>query len=112
MVIFEPRMRFRSAGAVQVGRPQAEQLLSLETGRAGRPSVAGEQAHHGHEGLALARTALADHAQAFAGGDRQGHAADGLDEAVMGLETDPQVVDRQYGSGHGTTHSGGQAGRP
>ena len=61
MVIFEPRMRF------SVARLQAQQLLAARTGpsRVARP-LRGQQAHDGHEGLALARAALADDAQALA----------------------------------------------
>ena len=72
----------------------ADQLLAGVGGRAGADDVlGGEQAHDraGQHGLAGAR--LADDAERLAPLEAEGDAVDGLDDARLGVEVRPEVVD-------------------
>ena len=54
------------------------------------PVVQAQDAEAGH---ALAGAGLADDAERLAALQREGQAVDGLDQAVVGREVDPQVAD-------------------
>lgn len=68
-------------------------VLALEAGGPFGPGIGREQAHRGHEGLTLARPALARHADASARADDQGNVLHRLDDTVDSAEADLQAVD-------------------
>jgi hypothetical protein len=99
--VLEDHRHLRAADAVQRPRPQAQELGPQELRRARGAAVGRQEAHHGHEGLALAGAAFADDPEGLAARDGEGDAADGVDDPVVGGEVDPQVLDRKNRFGQG-----------
>ncbi len=95
--VLEDHGHLRAADAVEVPRLQPKQLLPVQLRRSRSPAVAGQQPHHRQEGLALARPALADHAQRLAALDIQRDAAHGADHAIVGVEIDGEVLQGKDG---------------
>jgi hypothetical protein len=104
--VLEDHGHLRPAQPVQRLGLEPEQLLAVEPGRAGGHAVVGQKPHDGHEGLALAGAALADHAQALAGHDVQADPAHGGNDPVGGGEVHLQVVEGQDRLGGQETGSG------
>jgi hypothetical protein len=75
-------------GGDQVQAVQGRAAADDRVGPAGQP-------HQGHARDGLARAGLTDDRHDLAGGDAEGDRLDGLDEAVLGAEGDPEIVDLQ-----------------
>ena len=88
--------RHDSASKRQVTLLQAEHLAVTEPDRAGYDGVVRRQPEGGQEGLALARTAFADNAEALALVEGERHAPHGFDVAVRRVEGDAEIGDLQY----------------
>ena len=83
-----------AAQPAQVGVGRLEQVLAVELDRAGDAGVArARQAHHRQRRDGLAGAGLADDAERLAAVDRVGDPVDGLDDAVVRVEVDPEVLD-------------------
>jgi hypothetical protein len=93
--ILEDHRHLRAADVVELADFEAQQLLALELRRAAGPAVGGQEAHDRHEGLALAGAAFAHHPQALAASHAERDAAHRVHHAVMGLETDGEILDRE-----------------
>ncbi len=89
----------RQPVAAQVGQGrlvERQQVAAFEGHAAGdMRSGPRQQAHDRQRRHALAAAGLADHAQGFAGIDREGHAVDRLRRTLVGAELHAQIVDRQ-----------------
>ena len=85
----------RAADLVELLPREALQLLPIEPERALDLAIGRREAHHGEHGLALARAAFADEAEAFAGRDVEGQRLHSLDPAVRRLERNAEVPNRK-----------------
>ena len=101
-----------AADLIELGRSQSQDLLALEADRSGRLAIGRQQSHGRHEGLALARAALTDHAQTFALRYGEANPLHGLDLAVKGLEADLEIINREDGLFGGGRRRGGQSRNP
>src|SRR5674536_242848 len=72
---------------------ETDQLLPAEAHRAGDPGRLRQQAYDGETGDRLAGAGLADDAEYLARAQGVAHAANGVDDAVVGREVDGQVSD-------------------
>ena len=87
----------RAADLVELLTRKTGKLAALELDRALDNTVGRGEAHGGQHRLALARSAFADKAKAFASRNAEGQLLHGLDAAVLRLERDGEVADIKKG---------------
>ena len=85
--VLEDQRHVNTANGIERLARSVQNLASVQLDAAAGCAVFGQQAHHRHEGLALARTRLANDAEAFALPDGQVEAIDGPHLAVVTGET-------------------------
>ena len=99
--VLEHERDVASAKAIQLRPAHAEHFAVLEFDRAFDTGVFGRQPKCSEEGLALARAAFPNDAEAFALVDRQGHALHRFHLAVRRVEGDGEIGDFENRFSHG-----------
>ena len=84
--VLEDHRDMRAADLVELLTRKTGKLAALELDRALDNTVGRGEAHGGQHRLALARSAFADKAEAFASRNAEGQLLHGLDAAVLRLE--------------------------